>query len=141
MHMSDGKQADIKAAREVVFPAGSVVVVDRAYLDFSWLNNLDSSGAFFVTRFKDKVLIQTLASYLLDDKQEQLLSDEDIQLLGEKGQRRYPKKLRVVKVHNLKNDKELLVLTNNLSWTAQTIADLYKARWDIEVFFKHIKQT
>ena len=140
MHMTDAKSSDLTAAKEVLFPKGSVLVMDRAYVDFQWLNVLDSSGVFFVTRLKKGILTETLESYMVDDKKEYLLSDEDIKLTGLTGQKKYSKTLRAVKVYDPKNDKELIVLTNNLTWTAQTISDLYKARWDIEVFFKHIKQ-
>ena len=141
VQLTDGRKSDITIAKEVSFPSGSVLVVDRAYVDFKWLNVLDSTGVFFVTRLKRNMVTETLDNYLVNEKQEHILSDEDIRLIGFKGQKFYPKRLRVVKVYDDKNDCELLLLTNNLSWTAQTISELYKARWEIEVFFKHIKQT
>lgn len=138
--LSEAKDHDIHAARATTFPADSVLVVDRAYVDYEWLSKLDSSGVFFVTRIKSNTNIEVVESFLTNDKQEHILSDQDIQLMGIKTSKKYPKNLRIVKVYDEENDKTLVLLTNNMSWTADTISQLYKARWDIEVFFKHIKQ-
>jgi hypothetical protein len=138
--MSDGKKHDVTIAKTIEFPKGSVIVMDRAYVDYTWLYNLDSSGVFFVTRLKDNHLYQVMESYLTNDKHEHILSDEDIKLTGLRTANKYPKDLRIVKVYDEKNDQYMILLTNQLTWTAQTISQLYKSRWDIEVFFKHLKQ-
>jgi len=138
--LTDGKTHDVKEAHNVTFPAESVLVVDRAYLDYHWLYNLDSSGVFFVTRLKVNADIAVLEEFLTNEKHEHILSDQDIELTGFYPSKNYPKALRIVKVFDADNDKELILLTNNLSWTANTISELYKARWDVEVFFKHLKQ-
>lgn len=138
--ISEGKKHDINIARETEFPAESVLVVDRAYVDFDWLYNLDSSGVFFVTRLKSNADIQVAQSYLIDQKKEHLLSDQDIELTGFYTAKKYPKHLRIVKVYDQRNDQELILLTNNMFWTADTIAQLYKARWNVETFFKYLKQ-
>jgi hypothetical protein len=138
--ITEGKTHDVNTARNIEFPRDSVLVMDRAYVDFSWLYNLDSKGVFFVTRLKSNVLIEIAQRYLTDEKQEHLLSDEDIRLTGFYAANKYPKQLRIVKVYDEKNDKILIILTNQMSWTAGTISELYKSRWDVEVFFKHIKQ-
>jgi len=138
--ISDGKKHDVKVAKETVFPRDSVLVVDRAYVDYEWLFNLDSSGVFFVTRLKTNADIERVESFLTNDKHDHILSDEDIKLTGFYSSKKYPKKLRIVKVYDKENDQMLILLTNNLSWTADTISQLYKARWDVEVFFKHLKQ-
>ena len=138
--ISEGKVHDSVAAKQTVFPASSVLVVDRAYVDFGWLNDLDSSGVFFVTRLKSNAKIEVLESFLTKDKDEHILSDEDIALTGFYTSQKYPKKLRIVRVYDEINDKTLILLTNNMSWTADTISQLYKARWDVEVFFKQLKQ-
>jgi len=138
--ISEGKVHDSVAAKQTVFPASSVLVVDRAYVDFGWLNDLDSSGVFFVTRLKSNAQIEVLESFLTKDKDEYILSDEDIALTGFYTSRKYPKKLRIVRVYDEVNDKTLILLSNNMSWTADTISQLYKARWDVEVFFKQLKQ-
>lgn len=138
--LSDGKKHEINVARNTDFPAESVVVVDRAYVDFTWLNKLDSTGVFFVTRLKANADIEVVQTFLPNDKQEHILSDQDIRLTGFYPSKAYPGNLRVVQVYDEKNDQMLFLLTNQLTWTADTICQLYKARWDVEVFFKHLKQ-
>lgn len=137
---SDGKQHDVTAAKQVVFPADSVIVVDRAYVDFQWLYNLDSTGVFFVTRLKKNAHIQLSQSFLTNERHEHILSDEDIELLGFYTSKKYPRDLRIVRVYDEINDKILILLTNQRTWTADTISQLYKSRWDVEVFFKQLKQ-
>jgi len=135
--ISDGKQHDVKMAIQTVFPKDSVVVVDRAYVDYKWLYNLDSSGVFFVTRLKSNADIEIVNSFLTNEKQDHILCDQDVVLTGFYTSQKYPKNLRIVKVYDSENNQTLVLLTNNLSWTADTISQLYKARWDVEVFFKH----
>ena len=109
-------------------------------MDYQWLYNLDSSGVFFVTRLKSNADIQLLENFLTNEKHEHILSDQDIELTGFYSSQNYPKALRIVKVFDAENGQELILLTNNLSRTANTISELYKARWAVEVFFKHLKQ-
>lgn len=138
--ITDGKKHDVKAAVDTVFPKDSVLVVDRAYVDYEWLYNLDSNGVFFVTRLKSNADIEIVETFLTSEKHEHILSDQDIVLTGFYSSKKYPDKLRIVKVYDQINDQTLVLMTNNLSWTADTISQLYKARWDVEVFFKHLKQ-
>jgi len=138
--ISEGKVHDSVAAKQTAFPESSVLVIDRAYVDFGWLNDLDSSGVFFVTRLKSNAKIEVLETFLTKDKDEHILSDEDIALTGFYTSQKYPQKLRIVRVYDAINDKTLILLTNNMSWTADTVSQLYKARWDVEVFFKQLKQ-
>lgn len=138
--MTDAKKHDVTTAKTIDFPKGSVLVMDRAYVDFKWLFNLDSCGVNFVTRLKKNVKYDLLESFVCDEKHEHVLSDEDIKLTGLFTDTKYPKKLRIVKVFDQKNGQELILLTNNISWTADTVSQLYKSRWAIEVFFKHLKQ-
>jgi len=138
--LTDGKTHDVKAAKQTIFESGSVLVVDRAYVDYEWLYNLDSNDVIFVTRLKSNADVEVVKQLLTNDKHEHVLSDEQIKLTGFYTSKKYPKKLRVVKVYDQDNDQELHLLTNQLSWTADTISQLYKARWDVEVFFKHLKQ-
>lgn len=141
LYVSDGRMHDVKAAREIPLPSGSVVVMDKAYVDFKWLNVLDSTGVFFVTRAKANMKYRVVSSHKVTpaDK-EWLLEVKDIALTGLNSKGHYPDLLRLVRIWDEENDMELTFLTNNLSWTASTVADLYKARWDIEIFFKQIKQ-
>jgi transposase len=138
--LTDGKTHELKEAQNVVFPAESVLVVDRAYVDYQWLYNLDSTGVFFVTRLKLNADIEVAENFLTNEKHEHILNDQDILLTGFYSSKNYPKTLRIVKVFDEENGQELILLTNNLSWTANTISQLYKARWGVEVFFKHLKQ-
>ena len=115
-------------------------MADRAYVDFEMLFNLDSCGVFFVTRLKSNAKIYIVETFKTNDKQEHILSDQDIKLLGVNTANKYPKNLRIVKVYHDKNDKGLVLLTNNMSWTADTISQLYKARWAVESFFRYLKQ-
>ncbi len=138
--MTDGKTADIKAAIAVSFPSQSVLVIDRGYVDFAWLYNLDSSGVYFVTRLKSNADIEIIEKFLTPSKHDHILSDEDIVLTGFYASKDYPKKLRVVRVYDEVNQQYLTLLTNQLTWTSDTISQLYKARWAVEVFFKHLKQ-
>lgn len=138
--LSDGKMADINAAKPLSFGSGSVLVVDRGYVDFEWLFNLDSKGVFFVTRLKSNHYFESVGDAPLKSKNPDLHMDQDIVLTGDKAQKAYPKKLRLVHVWDSERQAYLKIITNNLSWTADTIAELYKARWDIEVFFKQLKQ-
>lgn len=87
--LTEGKVSDIAVAREFIFPRGSVVLADRAYLDFEWLNKLDSMGVYFVIRLKDNILYQVMESYDLEDEAEYVLSDEDIKLLGQQTSKKY----------------------------------------------------
>jgi len=138
--LTDGKTHDIRTARQVVFPSESVVVVDRAYVDFQWLNNLDSNDVFFVTRLKSNTNIEVAEKFVTNERHDHILADQDIRLTGFFTSKKYPKRLRIVKVYDAENNQTLILLTNHLSWTANTISQLYKARWDVEVFFKQLKQ-
>ena len=138
--ITDGKTHEINVAREQHFSSGSVLVIDRGYVDYKWLNVLDSTGVFFVTRLKCNADIEVVESFLTNEKHDHILSDEDITLTGFYTQKEYPKKLRIVKIFIPEKQESMILLTNQLSWTADTISQLYKARWDVEVFFKHLKQ-
>ena len=138
--IGEGKIHDVTAAKQIVFPSGSVLVMDRAYVDFKWLFDLDSSGVSFVTRLKSNADIAVVKKYLTNKKHEHILSDKEIRLTGFYTQQNYPTNLRIVEVYDEVNDQTLVLLTNQLSWTADTISQLYKARWSIETFFKHLKQ-
>ena len=141
VHMTEGRQHESKVTPVTLFPAGSVVVMDRAYVKYEYLNNLDSNGIYFVTRLKRNADIKVVESFLTNEKHEHILSDEDIRLSGFYAAQASPGTLRVVEVYDDATQQHLCLLTNNLSWTADTISQLYRARWDIEVFFKQIKQV
>lgn len=141
IHMTEGKRHDSKITPVASFPAGSVVVMDRGYFKIDFLNNLDSNRVYFVTRLKDYVEVESVQSFLTNGRKEHILSDDEVKLLGQRASNRYPKTLRVVQVYDHLTGQHLSLLTNNLSWTADTISQLYRCRWEIEIFFKQIKNV
>ena len=134
--VTDANTHEIKVAREMTFPKGSVVVVDRGYLDFAWLKVLDSSGCFFVTRAKSNMAYEVKKEY---DVEGGVLQDQDIYLTSYASKKEYGSLLRRIRYLDSRTGKEYVFLTNNRHWDAQTVADIYKERWAIEVFFKQIK--
>jgi hypothetical protein len=141
LHVTDGKTHDLAVARQLHFPSGSVVVMDRAYIDYPWLYKLDSTGVFFVTRLKQNTAFKVVGQSEVPDNQPHILGDNIICLTGPLTADKYPKTLRVVRVYDADNQREFEFLTNQMSWTADTVSQVYRARWEIEVFFKAIKQT
>ena len=121
--------------------AGEIVIFDKAYLDFSHLAALSMREVFWVTRAKENLRYRVLRR-LQDGRQGNILRDDLIQLTGP-ASKTHPVELRrvVARVEVQGELREMIFLTNNLTWSAQTIADLYRCRWSIEVFFKELKQT
>lgn len=141
VHMTDGKVADVRAARAVPVPKDSVLVADRAYLDFEMWNKWDEDSINFVIRLRGDVkYIRKHERELPPDMDQHILIDEIIVLQTPEGYDQYPKRLRRVAVWDDVNQKTIVLITNQMSWTAATIAELYKQRWQIETFFKTIKQ-
>lgn len=141
VNISDGKTADNKGACEIPLVKRSVIVADRFYNDFSLLNVWDSNEVFFVIRHKENIQFDTVKENdLPDDRHEHILLDEIIRFTGNESKKKYPKRLRRVVIWDEKNQQKIELITNQMSWTANTISDLYKARWDIEIFFRDIKQ-
>jgi Transposase DDE domain/Domain of unknown function (DUF4372) len=141
VNITDGKTADNKGAYDVPLLKGSVIVADRFYNDFSLLNVWDSKGVFFVVRHKENIQYCTVKENPLpDNKHEHILKDEVIELSGNQSKIKYPKRLRRVAIWDDINQQVIEVITNQMSWTANTISELYKSRWQIEIFFREIKQ-
>jgi len=137
--VTDGKTHDLTVARRYPVEKNSVLVMDRAYTDFAFLNRVDQQGAFFVTRLKSKIRYRVLERRRANRKQG-ITSDQIIRLTGRKTRETYPDILRRIRYVNPKDGKVYVFLTNNFTWAACTIARLYKCRWQVELFFKWIKQ-
>lgn len=141
VNITDGKTADNKGAYDIPLLKGSVIVADRFYNDFSLLNIWDSNGVYFVVRHKENIQFVTIEENdLPDSRDEHILIDEIIELTGVQSKDKYPGKLRRVAIWNDENNQVIEVITNQMSWTANTISELYKSRWQVEIFFREIKQ-
>jgi hypothetical protein len=142
VEMTDGLKHDTSIAKQFTFPAESVVVADRGYLDFPLMNQWDEQGVFFVIRCKESVRFIEMEDQTKSRKTpgyENIQGDIIGELELEPSFKKYPKKLRMVIVYDPETDQYLELLTNNFNWTATTVAQLYKNRWDIENFFKDLK--
>jgi len=139
VHISHGKIHDVTVLDELPIEAGAFYVMDRAYVDFQRLYRFTSNAAFFVTRAKDNLDFRCRTSSEVD-KLTGLRCDQSIKLAGPKSSKLYPAALRRVAFFDVENSRRLVFLTNNVSLPAMAIADLYRRRWQIELFFKWIKQ-
>jgi hypothetical protein len=141
VNITDGKTADNKGANDIPLLKGSVIVADRFYNDFPLLNLWDSKGVFFVIRHKENLQFETLKeSDLPDNRHQHILKDEIICLKNESSKSKYPGKLRRVSVWDEENKQVIELITNQFNWSPNTIGELYKSRWQVEIFFRDIKQ-
>ncbi|MBP6722168.1 MAG: IS4 family transposase, partial [Bacteroidia bacterium] len=138
--VTEGKTHDVIAARGISFPSGSVLLMDRGYLDYGLFFDLDSSGVFFVTRTKTSTAYTVLESREIPPNVKNITDDLTVKLSGQQAAKKYGKPLRVVRFEDPDTGKTLEFITNNFVWAASTIAMLYKQRWMIEIFFKQLKQ-
>jgi len=139
IHISDGKLHDVNVLDLLLPEAGAFYVMDRAYVDFERLYALDQTGAFFVTRAKSNMDARRLYS-APTDRSTGLICDQTIALNGFYSSQRYPQHLRRIRYKDPETDKTLVFLTNHFKLPALTICALYKCRWQVELFFKWIKQ-
>ncbi len=137
--VTEGKTADVTVVRTWIFPAGSVVVADRAYMDFKWFHQLQAQGVTFVTRLKRGVRYRVTDTHGVR-RGTGVISDETIELTSARGRKAYAAPLRRVVYKDPVTKNRYVFVTNNMTWVAKTIADIYKSRWQIELFFKWIKQ-
>lgn len=137
--ITDGKVHDVKAAPQVPIEADGIYVVDRGYVDFGWLWYINQAGAFFVTRLKTSIKWTRVISHPVD-KSLGLRSDQEILLSTKRLIALYPIRLRRISFRDEDRKRTLVFLTNNFDIPSETISALYKARWEIELFFKWIKQ-
>lgn len=139
IHISDGKLHDVHALDMIVPEAGAIYVMDRAYVDFARLYGLHQAGAFFVTRAKSNLNAHRVYS-TATDRTTGVIADQKITLDGHYTSQDYPIHIRRVRFRDPATDKTLVFLTNQTTLPAMTICDLYKSRWQVELFFKWIKQ-
>lgn len=141
VNITDGKTADNKGAYDIPLLKGSVIVADRFYNDFSLLNIWDSNGIYFVIRHKENLQYNVIKENELPEKRHQhILKDEIIELKNKSSKEKYPKMLRRVAIWDDVNKQVIELITNQITWTANTIGELYKSRWEVEIFFRDIKQ-
>jgi len=139
IHISDGKLHDVNVLDLIIIEAGAFYIMDRGYLDFKRLYALDQAGGFFVTRAKRNLDARRLYSAPVD-RSTGLISDQTIALNGHYAAKRYPAHLRRIRFRDPETGKVLVFLTNQFALPALTICALYKCRWQVELFFKWIKQ-
>ena len=139
IHISDGKLHDVNVLDHLIPEPGAFYVMDRGYLDFKRLHQLHQYAAFFVIRAKSNLQCRRLYSHPVQ-KQTGLRCDQTVVLTGFYPSQHYPGKLRRIKYHDTVTDKTLIFLTNNFLLPPLTIAKLYRCRWQVELFFKWIKQ-
>lgn len=138
--LTEGNKHDITIGRILNFPKGSIVAIDKAYNDYTWYKHLTDNGIFFVTRLKSN------AKYCVIDRREVLknkglTSDQTIEFTGLQTAKKCPVQLRRIGYRDQDTGKHYVFLTNNFKLAARTIADIYKARWQVELFFKWVKQN
>ena len=139
IHISDGKLHDVHALDMLLPEAGAIYVVDRGYADFARLYVLHQAGAFFVTRAKSTIDAHRVYS-APTDRSTGIICDQTISLDGFYTRQDYPELLRRIRFKDPESGKTLVFITNNFSLPAATICALYKSRWQVELFFKWIKQ-
>ena len=146
IHLSTGRMADVRGFDKLSLEAGAIYVMDRGYLDFTRLYRLHQAGAFFVTRPKHNTQLRRSSSMPSSPVERAanaaagIRSDQRIRLTGKHSSGYYPETLRRIHLIVPETGKSLVLLTNNFLLPAVTIAALYKARWQVELFFKWIKQ-
>ena len=139
IHISDGKMADVHALDLLLPEPGAIYVMDRGYVDFARLHAVHRAGAFFVTRTKSNMKAHRVYS-AATDRSTGIICDQSIALDGHYTSQHYPEHLRRVRFKDAETGKALMFLTNHFDLPALTIAALYKNRWQVELFFKWIKQ-
>ena len=139
IHISDGKLHDVNVLDMLVFEPGAFYVMDRGYVDFERLHAIQRAGAFFVTRAKSPMDARRVYS-AATARSTGIISDQQVMLNGHYSAKKYPQHLRRIRFKDPQSGKTLVFLTNHMALPALTICALYKSRWQVELFFKWIKQ-
>jgi transposase len=138
-HISDGKYSDVEYLDALEYEAGSYYVMDRGYIDFTRLFRIHEAKAFFVTRSRKDIRWKRLYSNPVS-KRTGVRCDQTVRLSTQGGKKHYPEKFRRIKYFDAESKRAYVFITNDFTSSAGTIAELYKNRWRIELFFKWIKQ-
>lgn len=140
VRISEAKEHDVKAARMLDIKPGSIVAMDRAYNDYALFSRWSEAGIYFITRMKENTSYEVVESYRVPEHRN-ILSDENIILTGQQAWKKCEWQLRRIVVWDKQNQREIVLLTNHFEFGSTTIADIYKDRWQIELFFKALKQN
>lgn len=140
VRITEAKQHDVKTARVLELNPGSIVAMDRGYNDYELFSRWTERGIIFVTRLKDNAVYEVVETREVPQNRN-ILSDEIIRLTGASAEKKCPHLLRRIVVWDEENERELVLLTNDQKFGATTIASIYKERWEIELFFKALKQN
>jgi hypothetical protein len=138
--ISEGKKHDVTLARKIPLASGSVVVMDRGYNDYALFAHWTKQGIFFVTRLKQNADYRVVKEHLLPQHRH-ILADQRIEFTGHTAHKRCPYLLRRIVVWDAEKKQEIVLLTNHFDFGATTISSIYKDRWQIELFFKALKQN
>ena len=140
VHLTEARRHEVNIARTPHLNPGSIVAMDRGYNDYKLFGDWTARGVFFVTRMKDNALYEVISERPVP-KNRNILSDRMVRLTGPKAEKSCPNPLRRIVVWDAEHEREIVLLTNHLDFGATTIADIYKDRWKIELFFKALKQN
>jgi putative transposase len=138
--VTEGLESEMMVADRFAFPEGSVLVFDRGYSRYGWHKALSDRGLFWVTRPRSNMLYEVLDSYSVEENSA-VIRDELIRFTSARAQKEDLDPVRRVEYWDAESKKRYVFTTNQLAWSAQTIADIYKSRWEVELFFKWIKQN
>ena len=138
--LTEAKRSDVKLANSFRLNPGSIVAIDRGYIDYALFARWSTAGVFFVTRLKDNAAFEVVEECEIPQNRN-IRADQIIRLTGARAKANYPDLLRRIVAWDAENEREIVLLTNLLEFGATTIAAIYKERWQIELFFKALKQN
>ena len=139
--ITDGKYHDSNALDVINFYANAIYLMDKAYVDYEALFRINNAGAFFVSRAKDNMCYEVVEQNFNINETTGLRTDKTVRLTVAKSKKLYPEKLRLVEFYDEINDELLVFLTNNFDVSPLEVANLYRNRWQVEIFYKWIKQN